>query len=468
MEMLTLVRTNRTLRRLLAALAVSQVGDWLYNLALLAFVYDRTHSVGWTAATTAARVVPIVVLTPLGGVLADRYDRRALMIASDVVRMATMLLLAFVALAGLPVVLAPLLAAMSTVASTVYPPAVAASLPTIVDDAELAGAGAARSAITSASILVGPAGGAVLLLFGSPVVAFVINAGTFGLSALLLLGLPAMRAAGSESSGLFDDLSAGFTALRANRAAVWLIGADVMCSLLYGAQTVLFLLLGQQLGRGDSGYGVLLGAVGVGGLIGAAVTARLGVARQTRGAIAMVLLLVAVATAGLAVAPGLAVAVVLAALVGCGSMVVEIVVDTVLARTLDEAVLARAYGFSYPAAIAGIVIGSLVAAPLAGALGTAGAMVALAVLTGGYALVLGVAARRPAAAGYVHAGPAIGRAVVRPVGGPASEWSGAWRAPAPRPATGPAKGPAHGPGRAVGRASVQPMAPGTSPTCAAG
>src|SRR3981189_3011832 len=98
-NMLTLVRGNRPLRRLLAALAVSQVGDWLYNLALLAFVYDRTQSVTWTAGAKAARVLPVVLLGPFGGVLADRYDRRQLMIASDVVRVATMVLLAVVALA---------------------------------------------------------------------------------------------------------------------------------------------------------------------------------------------------------------------------------------------------------------------------------------------------------------------------------------------------------------------------------
>src|SRR6187551_1121826 len=99
-SILMLFRRNTALRRLLAALAVSQLGDWLYNLALLALVYDRTHSVAWTAATTCARVLPMVLLGPFGGVLADRYDRRRLMIASDVARVGAMVLLAAVAAAG--------------------------------------------------------------------------------------------------------------------------------------------------------------------------------------------------------------------------------------------------------------------------------------------------------------------------------------------------------------------------------
>src|SRR3954468_20148421 len=120
---------HRAFRRLAAALAASQVGDWLYNVALLAVVYERTGSTSWIALTTAARVVPIVVLGPLGGVIADRFDRRSVMILSDAVRMVLMAALALVAAAGLPVVAAPLLAAAATAAGSPYPSAMAATTP---------------------------------------------------------------------------------------------------------------------------------------------------------------------------------------------------------------------------------------------------------------------------------------------------------------------------------------------------
>src|SRR5580704_10660144 len=77
---------GRPFHLLLLGLATSALGDWLYNVALLALVFGRTGSATWVALTTAARVLPIVVLGPLGGVLADRYDRRRLMIASDLSR----------------------------------------------------------------------------------------------------------------------------------------------------------------------------------------------------------------------------------------------------------------------------------------------------------------------------------------------------------------------------------------------
>jgi hypothetical protein len=77
---------------------------------------------------------------------------------------------------------------------------------------------------------------------------------------------------------------------------------------------------------------------------------------------------------------------------GAGCIVVEVMADTGLQRVLPEDVFARAYGIAYPAALAGIVAGSLIAAPLVGLFGVRGAFVALGVLVAVYALSL---LRRP-------------------------------------------------------------------------
>ena len=173
-------------RRLLGALAVSQAGDWLYNLALLALVFSRTHSPAWLSVTTAARVLPVVVLGPIGGVLADRYNRKRLMVSSDILRVGFMLALAAVAALGLPVLLAPMLAAATTAVGSVYPSCVAAATPGLVPDADLPGANALRSAVNATCVIVGPGLGAALLLVGSPAIAIAINAVTFAVSAGLV------------------------------------------------------------------------------------------------------------------------------------------------------------------------------------------------------------------------------------------------------------------------------------------
>src|SRR5690242_3073849 len=175
---------ERDLRLLLGGLATSQAGDWLYNLALLAFVYERTHSSMWVGLTTAVRIVPEVGLGSLGGVLADRVDRRALMLGSDAVRALTMVALALVAVAHAPVVLAPLLAGLSTAAGSAYPPCVVAILPRLVSEEQLPAANAARVSVTFICVVAGPVFGAGLLLLGSPALAFAVNGVTFALGGL--------------------------------------------------------------------------------------------------------------------------------------------------------------------------------------------------------------------------------------------------------------------------------------------
>lgn len=390
---------GRPFHLLLGSLAVSSCGDWLYNVALLAFVYERTGSATWVALTTAARVLPIVVFGPLGGVLADRHDRRRLIIASDLARAALMVALAGVAAGGLPVILAPLLAAAATLAGAVQPPSVAASTPRLVAGPELQRANAARAAIGQAAIVAGPALGALLLAVSSPPVAILANALTFLASAAAVAAipagpafLPAQRDAAAGAPGLLTELRAGADALRGAPSAMRVVAADVVCSAVYGLLTVTLVLVSRDVGAGAGGYGVLLGAFGIGGLAGAAVAARFDGAEHWRRTLAVALVLVALPVAGLGVVDALWMAIALGIVAGAGGVVAEVLSETALPRMLDDAVLARAYGLVLPASLGGIVAGSLVAGPLVALLGLTAALAAagLAVLAVG-ALLL----RRP-------------------------------------------------------------------------
>ncbi len=380
-------------RSLLAALAVSQVGDWLYNLALVVLVWDRTHSALWAGITTAARIVPVVVLGPLGGVLADRFDRRRIMIGSDLVRMAFMLLLAAVAVAGLPVVLAPVIAALATAASAPYLACVSAITPRVVDDADLPGANAARSAVASLGIIAGPALGGVLLLVASPAAAFALNALTFGLSAVAVLAVRAPAAfrparSAARPSGLLHEMAQGAAALRAHPEAVRLVGADIMCSVLYGTQTVLLLVVSRRIGLGTEGYGYLFAGIGIGGLAGTALAGRAGRSSRPRWVLAAALTAAGLPMPLLAVTRWPAVAIVLAGLTGAGALLVEILTETCLQRVLEEDVFGRAYGLALPASIGGIVLGSLIAPVLVASLGGSRALIVAGTMVLAYALVV--------------------------------------------------------------------------------
>jgi MFS family permease len=367
-------------RLLLTSHAVSSCGDWLYNVALLAFVYERTGSPTWLALTTAARILPIVVLAPLGGVLADRHDRRRLIIASELLCAALMVALAGVAASGLPVLLAPLLAAAATLAGSAHPSAVAASVPKLVPAEALQRANAARAAVGQAAIVAGPALGAVVLALSSPAVAILANALTFLASAAAIAAIPPGPAftparEGGEHPALLAELRAGIDAFRGAPAAVRVVAADVICSAVYGMLTVTLVLVAIRSGAGTGGYGLLIGAFGVGGLAGAAVVARVDGAHWRR-TLAIALGLVALPVAALGFAHTVWLAVALGLVAGSGSVVAEVLSETALPRLLDEDVLGRAYGFMLPVALSGIVAGSLVGGPLVALLGVTGALVA--------------------------------------------------------------------------------------------
>jgi MFS family permease len=380
-------------RWLLGGLAVSQIGDWLYNLALVTLVYQGTHSVLWAGLTTTARVVPLVALGPLGGVMADRFDRRRLMVTCDVIRLVLMLVLALVAAAHLPVLLAPVIAAAATAAGTPYLPCASASTPRLIPDADLPGANAARSAVTGLGIIAGPALGGVLLLAGSPALAFGANAVTFGLSALAVLAIPAGPAfhpgqPEEQPTGLLREVAEGAAVLRAYPRALWLVGADIMCSLVYGMQTVLLILVARQAGLGLHGYGYLFAGLGTGALAGTTLAGR-AVRCSRPGAV----IPAALAAAGLpmlvlAVSHWAAAALALVAISGAGAILVEVLTETSLQRTLPAEMFGRAYGLALPASIGGIAVGALVAPLLTSAFGGTGALVACGAAVAAYGLVV--------------------------------------------------------------------------------
>lgn len=391
---------GRPFRLLITALAVSSLGDWLYNVALLDFVFDRTHSATWVALTTAARVAPMLVLGPFGGLLADRHDRRVLMIASDAVRGFIMVVLAAVAVAGLPVLLAPLLAAGATAATTVNLPCVAACTARMVPGAELARANAVRAAINQGAVVVGPALGALVLVATTPALAILLNGLTFVVSAAAVrmagastaFSAPRTSREATKQASAIGDIVAGARALRDAPVAVRLIAADTLCSAVYGMLTVTFVLVSRRFGAGTGGYGLLLAAYGVGGVVGANLIGRLVEPARWRKTLTIALLLVATSLLVAGTALSLIQALIAALLGGGGLVVGEVLSDTALPVLLDDAVMGRAYGLALPVSIGGIAAGSLLAGPLVAAIGTTGAfkVAATAVVT-----VCALLVRRP-------------------------------------------------------------------------
>lgn len=373
---------HRDYRLLVAASSISQTGDWLYNVALLVWVYEATGSGTWVAVVTVARLVPYVVIGPIGGLAADTFDRRTVLIVSDVVRAVLMFVLAAATELNGPVALAAALACVTTAAGTAYRPAVVAMLPEIVGERDLAAANATESVVENLSVVLGPAIGAGLLVIGSTTFAFVINALTFLVSAALAFGLR-VRSRGSDAEIAADErargaLLHGFEELGRTADARVLGGFMLGTSFIYGIQSVVLVLVaGEQLEAGTDGVGILYAALGVGGIIGATLVT--GLARSPRlGAVLYgALLLTAVPMALLAATDSGGAAFLLVMTSSAGSVVLDVLALTQLQRAVPSEVLGRVWGSLDALVVTAIIVGSVVVAPVVDALGSDAAFVVL-------------------------------------------------------------------------------------------
>jgi len=345
-------------RALIGASAASQLGDWLYNAALLGYVYSATGSAGWVGAATIFRLVPYVVLGPVGGMIADRYDRRTVLLIGDVLRFVLMLCLAAVVAAEGPVALVIAITALSSAAGSAEQPAAKAMLPRLVGERRLGPANALLHTVQDLGVVLGPAIGAVLLALTADWVAFLVNAGTFAVSATLIATIRSrQRAANSPTGESFGtQLHHGVRTARTTPFVVPLFIVVAMAEFTYGAQTVQLVLFAErQLGLGAEGYGYLLAAMGLGGLLSATVNGRL--AASTRvSSIAIVAGALFCAT-GLVYAAthNLAMALVVTLVGGAGFVACEVVAETALARVVPGDVLGRVMGVIDAVSVAAMI-----------------------------------------------------------------------------------------------------------------
>jgi len=157
------VLRNGPLSRLLLGEFVSSIGDWLYLVALLVVIWQLTEDPLVLGIVGAARILPYIILSIPAGIVADRFDRRMVLLVTDVIRGILMLVIAGVVFAGLPVYLVVVLAVIATCFSAFFSPAIGAYLPSLVkDESELGPANSAWSSLDNLAFFIGPAFGAPL------------------------------------------------------------------------------------------------------------------------------------------------------------------------------------------------------------------------------------------------------------------------------------------------------------------
>ncbi|MCS6884305.1 MAG: MFS transporter [Acidobacteriota bacterium] len=273
-----LLKSNARIRRLWFAQVVSELGDWLSFVALMQLITKYSGKAQASGLLVIIEMLPMIVLAPVTGVVADRFDRKKILIATDLIR--------FFIPFGFLFVDSPerlwvvyVLTGLQFCVTAFFEPARAALLPRLANEHEIVVANALMSVTWSTMLAVGGAlGGLLVALVGSSA-AFVLDASTFMLSALLLWGLavPALQ----DSSRRVDSeevtfLEALFFLRRQLRvAAVTLVKAGLCIT--GGSIWLLSVVYGQKvfpIGKeGAISVGLFYGANGLGSVLGASIAA---------------------------------------------------------------------------------------------------------------------------------------------------------------------------------------------------
>jgi MFS family permease len=370
---------NRDLRRIELAWAASIIGTWAYGIAVVVYAFEQggAKAVG---VVGLVRWLAAAAVSPFAALLGDRYDRRLVMVASDLARVVLIAGAAVAAYSNAPPIVIYVIAALVGVAATAFRPAEAALIPTLARTPEqLTAANVAASTIESVGLFAGPAIGGLLLAWTSVGTVFVVTAGAILWSAVLLGGVRPVeeeRVKEREAVAIVDELLAGFRAIVGERRLRLLVG-------LFGAQTfvdgmlnVLVVVIALELlDTGQAGVGFLNSAIGIGGLIGALAAAALVGRRRLAANLGVGIFIWGIPIALVGVWPNQAFALVLLVLVGVGNTLVDVSGMTLMQRAAPEDVLARVFGVLESLLLLTVGLGALVAPLLLDWLGTRWALV---------------------------------------------------------------------------------------------
>jgi MFS family permease len=392
---LDLLRRARDFRLLFLAAVGSGLGTRLAVMALMVDVWDRTHSGKWVAALLVTDFVPIIVIGLLLGSFLDRFSRRRLMIASDLLRLGVFCALPFATSATMVVALA----GVAGFATGFFRPAVYAGMPNLVSDEDLGDANGLFQAAENLTWMLGPLLGGVLLSFAGPDVAYWFNAATFLLSALLIFQI-AERLLQSEkalSEGHWRDLTSGFRLAVHSRALLTVLIGWSLTTLAVGQSDVAEVELARvAFDSGNFGFGLLMAASGFGLIVGSLAAGRVAERFGTPVAYGGSIAAMAAGLGAAAISPNVWFAAVFVIATGVGNGVAVVANSLLVQRGTPDSMRGRAFTLAMSASYSALFVGMLAGGFISDAIGARwtwgiAAMLTALAAAAAFALARGVA-----------------------------------------------------------------------------
>ena len=362
----SLLRRNDDFRKLYLASLISLGGDWFLLVALFGLALEFTGSAVSVAALIVAQEVPFGVASLIGGVLADRFDRRRLMVVCDVAR--TLLCLGFLLVNDPSMMwLAYLLLAVISSFSAVFDPASSAALPNLVEPRELGPANALSGSLWGTMLAVGAAlGGIVAAALGRDA-AFLIDASSFAVSGLLIARIrrpfSAERTEEPEANVIRATVETVRYARRDHRVLA-LVTVKAGFGIAAGVIALIAVFAHEEFGAGDAGIGALMAGRGVGALIGPFLGRWLAGPQDRRlfGAIGVALAVFGLGYATLGVMPSLFAAAVAVGIAHLGGGAQWTLSSYGLQRLVPDRIRGRIFAFDFTLITLSLTVSALVTA----------------------------------------------------------------------------------------------------------
>jgi MFS family permease len=371
---------QRDFRLVFGAASVSLLGDGVVPVALAFAVLDLTGSATDLGIVLACRTVALLGALLVGGVVADRIGRRAVMVAADLARLGVQAPIALLVIGGhATVVELAISQALLGAASGFFSPAASGLMPTVAG-ANLREANVFLGLSTAAGNIAGPALAGVLVVATNPGVALLIDAGTYGISALLLARVnvprsPAGPEAVTEPRSFVRELREGFAEVRSR---TWLWSSLLVFSLVNlvasGFPVLGALVAKRQLG-GAGAWAAILTARAVGGLLGGTTLLRVAPRRPLLVA-NLVCATTPIPTILLGIPAPVAVLVPMSLLAGVGPTVFNTLWETTVQQHVPERARSRVSSYDWFGSLALQPVGYALVGPLAGAIGDSAALYA--------------------------------------------------------------------------------------------
>lgn len=265
----SVLRRNGDFRKLYLASLISLGGDWFLLVALFDLALDLTGAAISAGILIVVQEIPFFLMSPIAGVLTDRLNRKIVMVTCDVAR--AVLVLGFLAVEGRDTMLIAYgLLAVISMFSAVFDPASSAALPNLVEPRDLGPANALSGSLWGTMLAVGAAlGGLVAAVLGRDA-AFVIDAASFAVSAVLIARIRRPFSVGGEDveTNVIRATRETIRFARRDHRVLALVTVKAGFGLAAGAIALIAVFAHEVFHAGAVGIGVLMAGRGIGALIG--------------------------------------------------------------------------------------------------------------------------------------------------------------------------------------------------------